>query len=267
VNAGRATIVMRPRSVRESLDLTLPFLIRIGGLRYLRLTALVLSPALALCLLVRAWLTLTWGETWLLALPLGIWLQGIFTLAAGELMFSEKLEAAVLLGRFARRAISYTGAIILTRALAVTLASTLVLGPWIWSRVLYAPEASLLEGAPAGPALARATRLGAGAGTFELLFWLAITLGFGIIGAEKLGYGLVNQLLSLDVRWGDLMEERGSLYALMGWFGAVPIAATFRFLRYIDARTRSDGWDIQVELQRVQSGGKLRRAVPLPEVR
>ena len=267
MNAGHANIVMRPRSVRESLDLTLPFLIRVGGVRYLRLAALVLTPALGVCLVARAWLELSWGETWLLALPLGIWLQGIFTLAAGELMFSERLDTPVLLGRFARRAFSYTGAIVLTRALALAIATTLVLGPWIWSRVLYTPEASLLEGASALPAMGRATRLGSGAGTFELLFWLALTLGFGIVGAENLGHGIVNQLFSLDVRWGDLMEEFGSLYALMGWFGALPVAATFRFLRYIDARTRSDGWDIQVELQRVQSGGELRRAVPLPEAR
>lgn len=267
MNAGHANIVVRPRSVRESLDLTLPFLIRVGGLGYLRLAAVVLLPALALCLFVRAWLELDWGQTWLLALPLGVWLQGIFTLAAGELMFSERLDTAVLLRRFARRVISYSWAMLLTRTLCLGLATTLVLAPWIWSRVLYTPEASLLEGASAMPALGRASRLGASAGTFELLFWLVMTLGFGIVGAENLGYGLVNQLLELDVRWGDLMEEQGSLYALMGWFGALPVAATFRFLRYIDARTRSDGWDIQIELQRVQSGGELRRAVPLAEAR
>jgi hypothetical protein len=251
MNLASANIVVRPRSTRESLDLTLPFLIRVGGLRYLSLFGLVVVPALAACLLCKRWLSLDWAQLWLLAVPLGLWLQGIFTLAAGDLMFTERLSSRAVLGKFLRRVAPYTAALLLTRALVGLAALTLVSWPWVWSRLLFAPEALLLEGASVTGTLRRAARLGEGkgAGTYELVCWMVVSLAFGVLAAEALGHGIVSYTLQLSVQWGDLGTELGSLYALSGWFAAIPVAATLRFLRYIDARTRFDAWDVQIKMQ------------------
>src|SRR6185436_18862662 len=83
VSLGNANVVLRPRSTLESLDLTLLFLTRLGGRQYLLLSALVLLPALGVCLALQLVFELAWADVWLLAVPLGLWLQGVFTLAAG----------------------------------------------------------------------------------------------------------------------------------------------------------------------------------------
>jgi len=126
-----------------------------------------------------------------------------------------------------------------------------VLFPLAWSRYAFAPEASLLEALPASRAGARAARLGHGAPNFELLLWTAFTLLFAVVAAENLGHSIVGYVLQLPVSAGSIIEDSGSAYATLGWFAAVPVCATLRFLRYIDRRTRADGWDVQIRLQHV----------------
>ena len=39
--------------------------------------------------------------------------------------------------------------------------------------------------------------------------------------------------------------------AVIGFFAALPLVATARFLSYIDGRTRQDGWDIQLRFMSI----------------
>lgn len=251
MNLGSANIVLRPRSTLESVDLTLLFLTRLGGRRYLGLCALLLPPfgACALCKFVFDW---SWPALWLLAIPLGLWLQGIFTLAAGDLMFSDQLEPRAVLRRFWAGFGAYTALLLFTRVGMGLAASTLVLWPWAWMRYTFLPEALLLEGLPSSRALARAARLmeGSAGQRFALFVTTLLMFAAGVVGAQVLGEAVVRDTLQLQLPWGNLISDGGSLYALLGWFAALPVVTTLRFLRYIDARTRADAWDVQVRLQR-----------------
>jgi hypothetical protein len=252
LNLGDANVVLRPRTTLESLDLTLRFLVRLGGRQYLRLCGWLLVPALALCLVAKFWLELDWASVWLLAVPLGLWLQGAFTLAAGDLMFAEALAPRAVLRRFRARLGAYTLSLLGTRLLMALAASTLVLWPWAWLHYTFLPEALLLEGLSPRRAQARAPRLQVG--TFGERLGLCVTqlggIGFALLAAQVLGQGIVHDTLQLQLPWGSLLDDGGSLYALAGWFAVLPLLTTLRFLRYIDARTRADAWDVQVRLQR-----------------
>jgi hypothetical protein len=116
----------------------------------------------------------------------------------------------------------------------------------------FLPEALLLEGLSSGRAAARAGRLQVGSlvERLGLCFTQIVGIGLALLAAQVLGHGIVRDTLQLQVPWGNLLEDGGSLYALAGWFVALPVLTTLRFLRYVDARTRADAWDVQVRLQR-----------------
>ncbi|MEO8185427.1 MAG: hypothetical protein ABI895_42000 [Deltaproteobacteria bacterium] len=252
MNLGNANVVLRPRGTLESLDLTLLFLTRLGGRPYGLLSALVLLPAVGVCLGLQLWFALEWANVWLIALPLGLWLQGVFTLAAGDLMFSDVLEPRSVLRRFRARLAVYSLALLGSRLLMALAAFTLLLWPWAWLRYTFIPEALLLEGLSVPGATGRAARLQVGMPVerLGLCFTMLGGLALALLGAQVLGHGIVHDTLQLQLPWGDLLQDGGSAYAVVGWFAALPVLTTLRFLRYIDARTRADAWDVQVRLQR-----------------
>jgi hypothetical protein len=131
-------------------------------------------------------------------------------------------------------------------------ASTLILWPWAWLRYTFIPEALLLEGLPVQRAGGRAARLQVGLMSERLGSFFTVLAGFAValLGAQVLGQGIVHDTLQLQLPCGDLLQDGGSAYAVVGWFAALPVLSTLRFLRYIDARTRTDAWDVQVRLQR-----------------
>jgi hypothetical protein len=52
---------------------------------------------------------------------------------------------------------------------------------------------------------------------------------------------------------GRLLEDGGSLYAVLGALSAVPLLSTLRLLAYADGRAQLDGWDIQVRFQAIRA--------------
>lgn len=254
MNLDSANVVIRPRAAPESLDLTFPFLIRVGGLAYLGLCLLVLLPALAACVGLGVWLGWREAWIWLLAVPLGVWLQGVFTLAAGELMFARRLQARSVLRSFLRRLPAYTLGLLVSRVLLLLVASTVIFAPWAWSRFLFVPEMLLLEGLPLGASIQRASRFGKLRGGFALSIWISGALTYGVLASVALVDSLLHFTLQIPefVPGSNLSLE--SLYALLGWFAMLPVVATLRFFRYVDGRTRSDGWDAQLKLQRMARG-------------
>jgi hypothetical protein len=251
MNVGSANVVLRPRSAHESFDLAVLFLIRVGGLPYLRFGVVVLVPALAACMALG--LSFDWSELtlWVLAVPLGVWLQGLFTLATGQLMFSTQLEPRSVLRSFVRRMPAYALGLLTSRVLVLLTAGTLVLAPWAWSRVLFVPEMLLLEGLSVGAAMQRSSRLGKTRGGLALALWMAGAIGYFVLGGIELGDSLVHFTLQVPEPPASNRVNLSSVYALTGWFASLPLLATLRFFRYVDGRTRSDGWDAQVKLQRM----------------
>ncbi len=136
----------------------------------------------------------------------------------------------------------------LTRLILAAGALTLVALPWAWVRVAMVHEASLLEGSNAFAATTRAWQLARGRGLdlAQMLGGLGLAMVGGIAVAELLGHGLVEVVLQLGRPLGELLEDGGSLYALVGFHAVIPYVAVARFLSYVDQRTRGDGWDIQL---------------------
>jgi hypothetical protein len=76
---------------------------------------------------------------------------------------------------------------------------------------------------------------------------------------ELLCQGLVSDVLQLGKPFGSLWADRFSPFALAGLMLSYPYAATARFLLYVDARTRSDGWDIQLRFMAIALADGERR--------
>ena len=189
----------------------------------------------------------------MVAVSLGAIVQGVFTVAVGRLLFSEELTTGRVLALFGRRLGSYLVMLFLSRAMLALAASVLIAVPLVWPRVLVVHEASLLEGASPTDAITRAGRFITGRGAIALgtiVAFLAVQAGISIT-AEFLGQGLVNEILQLGTPFGQLFKDGGSAFALAGFFLSVPYIATARFLYYVDSRTRSDGWDVQVRFMTI----------------
>lgn len=248
MNLADARVVLRPRTQAEILDLAALWCFAADRWLYARLAALVLLPSLAACVAAR-WLgEWSWVQVWSLAAALGTVSQGVFTVATSRALFQSDVGAWDVLGRFVRRLPSYLGALVVTRAILAAGAVTVVLLPSAWARVAMVHEASLLEGASPITASERAWQLARHRGTelVLLLGGLALALGGGIVALELLGHGLVELVLQLGRPFGELWEDGGSLYALVGFHCVIPYLAVARFLGYVDHRTRGDGWDIQL---------------------
>jgi hypothetical protein len=263
VNLGASAIVLRPRTLGEVLDLACRLSISLAFGLYARLSAVLLLPIFAGCLALRYALDWPWALVWAVAVVLGCVAQGAFTVAVGRLLFSEELGVGQVLGLFARRLGSYLGMLLLSRMLLALACLPLFLGlPFAWPRLVFVHEASLLEGAGAVGAIRRSDRFvaGRGATVFGALLALLLTqCGFVVVG-ELLGHGLVSEVLQLGKPFGAVLDSGGSPYALAGFLLSIPYVCTARFLEYIDARTRADGWDIQLRFMAVAASDGERRA-------
>jgi hypothetical protein len=262
MNLGASAIVLRPRTLAEVLDLACRLSISLAFGLYARLSALILLPLFAGCLALRYALDWPWAGVWVVAILTGSVVQGVFTVGVGRLLFSEELGAGKVIGLFVKRLGAYLGMHFL-RALLFGVASLPgFLGvPFLWPRLVFVHEASLLEGAGPADAIRRSNRFAGGRGPSvfgALLALLATQAGF-VVTAELLGHGLVEEVLQLGKPFGSLFEHGGSPYALAGYLLSIPYVATARFLDYIDARTRSDGWDVQLRFMAIAASDEDRR--------
>jgi hypothetical protein len=245
----RAAIVLRPRTIGEVVDLAFRLTFSLALPLYAKLSALVLLPILAGALALRYAAEWGWAAIWIFTIAASVLAQGVFTVAAGRLLFSEDLRVREVLGAYFRRLPSYFIALVCTQVLLVvaTGASFLIALPFVWPSLVFVHEASLLEGAGPIAAMQRASRFVRGRAwtTFGLLLMLLAGQGGALIIGEVLGQSLLDDVLQLGEPLGSLTDG-GSPFALLGLLVSVPFVSTARFLQYIDTRTRSDGWDIQV---------------------
>jgi len=252
VNLLAARVVLRPRSLGDVLDLTVPFCLASWRL-LARLSLTSLLPAFALCVYLQRWQGWTWPETWLLAVILGDLLEGLYTVAFGDLLFqpSEAVRGRALWGRFARRLFPYLMTLFVSRLLiAVSIATVIgaAATPFLAVHLLFVREVCLLEGAGVFASVGRASKFVHRQVSSCLGVLLAVLVAPAVmaVAAELLGDAIVSTLLQLGSPFGELFKQGGSAYALFGFFLSLPVVAAARFLKYIDVRTRKEGWDIQL---------------------
>jgi hypothetical protein len=256
MNLRSARVLLRVRGTADILDLAAPFCL--GGWRLLLpLAGLVLLPAFAACLAARTWLAWRWPWVWLLAVGLGGICQAPFTLACGELLFHQPraVKVSFILGRFVRRLPSFVSAYVLLRLIHTIAAFTLILLPFTASALFVVNEVVLLEGAGPFSAMARSGRAvrGQGVSAFGIAVALVLLPIAGALAGEITGNALVGTVLQLGEPFGTLWNSGGTPYALAGLFLTVPLSAAARFLKYIDLRTRKEGWDIQLRFIAITS--------------
>jgi hypothetical protein len=231
----------------ETLDLALPFMRQLGGRLYLWLTAVLVLPGLAAVAALHYALGLEWFWIWLIGLVMASLLEGAFTVAAGQLMFSPTVRLRDVLLQYGRS----LGALSLARGVSwlfILLSSFTIVFPLIlWIRHQFIHEVVALEGVRAR-ALDRSRRIASegGAPGAALGIWLLFGRIFMVVGAELVLGSLVDEVFELGQPLGTLWQHGGSLYALAGLFASIPFIATARFLAYVDQRTRTDAWDVQV---------------------
>jgi hypothetical protein len=247
VNLRDARIVLRPRGLSDILDLAMRACVTLHRPVFLRLTALTLVPlALALVGAHRLW-HIDWAWLWWVALVLAAPLSGLFTIAAGQLLFAEEVSVADVFRRWWRRLGALSGMLLLWRAVA---AATMILYVFALLRP-YVYEAVLLEGAGVGRAWTRAGQLarrvpGTSLALSLLLAAAPLVLGlYAMVLVEGVGRYVLMLPLPDDWTWNH------SPYLPMGVVFAVPYVACARLIGYIDARTRSEGWDVQVRFAAV----------------
>lgn len=243
----QAAIVLRPRGLFASADLGFRFLFAVRPKLWLGLSMLMFGPALLICGVLRRSFDLHWGWLWLIAIAYGSVAQGVFSAAAGLLMFERGVPMRTIVWQFLRRLPAYASLIAFSRLFSLILLPVSGLGAFLWVRWAFVHEAVLLEQAPLSRALHRASDFVRGH-LEDALLLLLVLLGLNSLlplTFEAVGHGL-EELLMLPIRDESAFEEGGSLYALLGYFASLPFCGVIRFLSYVDGRTRRDGWDIQV---------------------
>jgi len=252
MNLLAARVVLRPRSLADVLDLTIPFCLSNWRVIW-RLFVTALLPIFALCLYVRLSRHWTWQQTWLLAVLLADAVEGLFTVAYGDLLFqpSAAVRTRAVWGRFLRRLGFTIGSLIVTRAILGILSVTMIGIPvalFLGVPFMFVREVGLLEGAQVFASIGRAYRFVQRQVLSCAGLLLAAVLAPALMAcaAELLGDAIVEKMLQLGSPFGDFFKEGVSAYALFGFFLSVPVVAAARFLKYIDVRTRKEGWDIQL---------------------
>jgi len=261
MNLEAARVVLRPRSLSDIIDLAIVWQRAIGGRLFLTLGAWVLLPSLALCVGARVGLGWGWTEVWLLAATLTVLLQGVFTAACGQLMFTSDVTPRTVFSRLRPRILAYLGGSLLTGLLLSIVGWTIVGFILLWPGLIFVREVVLLEGVSATGAIRRASRVARSdwSRTLSLGLLLLTVTAACILAFEQLGGAALTFVLQVGRPLGEL-GEGGSLSALIGLHLSVPLVATTRFLAYIDGRTRQDGWDIQVRFLALVKANESREA-------
>lgn len=250
MNPTTSWVVLRPRGPLEVFDLTWRFL-RETWRPQLRLLALVWLP-LALATLPMCWFA--HGDFALLLFPLllGPWVQLPFTLLAGRLLFDRNTRVRAVLRELASRTGElFVGQIVSLAGWVVGLCGLVFLLLPIRMALQFLPEVLLLERLSISPAIRRVMRLAGsqvGAAFTSLVVHAALVLWCGVV-AETAGQALFRYVLQLGQPFGAVTGGAVTPFLLAGLLLSQPVHAVYRLLLYVDVRTRTEGWDLQVALR------------------
>jgi hypothetical protein len=242
LNPNLCRIVLRPRHPLEVLDLAC-VLVRHRWRPYAKLAAFLLGPLWLVASALVWWSdALTWPVVVGL-LVLGPLLEAPFTLMTGRLLFQDDLGVLEAVGE----TMSRLPAMLVPLVLRGTVGWT----PFVDAAMLYVTETTVLERVGSGRALQRSTLLAggnAGQAWAGALSWYVLIGWCGAVG-EMAGQGIVRDILQLGEPFGSALDFQLTPYLIGGVLLARPLHAIYRLLLYVDARTRGEGWDLQVGLR------------------
>jgi hypothetical protein len=263
MNLLAARLVLRQRSLADSLDMALPFCL--ANKRPLGVLSLVmLGPIAALLAILRVGKHWPWPTIWVVYAVAALFVEGAFTVALGELLFQPPAAVRVrsFVARFFRRVPAVVAAVVV-RQIVLAGATALLVFPvfFVAPPSIFVPEALLLEGATLGKAVTRSRALARNRLGVCLGIWLAALLlpALGAVAMDVVCNAVVGEVLQMGHPAGELFENGGSGFAALGALLAVPLAAAVRFLGYVDLRTRKEGWDIQLRFVALAEQSALHR--------
>jgi hypothetical protein len=256
VDVMHARLALRERSILDVLDLSVRFVSAHKAI-YLRTMAPVLVAAfLSSWAFARA---AGWAWGWLGAVLLSLPSQAPFTALASRLVFDDRVRArdalTSSLRAMPRLAIARLIQIV---ALSAALAFFVLPSLWVGGATLFLGEVVLLEQSTVGRSFGRAQRIAAtdvGSAIVGVALVLLVPLAAALL-TDITGRAVLEDLLEVRAP-ASLWGEGGSWLALLGFWAAVPFAATVRFLTYVNFRTRSEGWDIQTRFAALATRGPL----------
>lgn len=270
----QARVVLRPRSLDETLDLALAYARRHGR----ELARLVLPLELGLLAILVAVHALgggrsdRWGLTQAATLMLAPVLERIVTAYAGPHLFANPTTVRGALGAVARHpAATLASAVLVPLPLLLPLigavdeeqqqvflglAAVLYLfWPFGLAQSLYRVPVQVLEQLRGPRARKRATGL-VGPRFGRALAFVVLTGGLRLfaMGVFEMASKLVLlDLLQLPIAIDRFTTDGGSWATIVGYLAVAPLIALARLFDYVDARTRREGWDIQVRFRAIEA--------------
>lgn len=241
----RARVSLRERTLIDVVDLSVRFC-GAHARAYGIVTLGILAPA---CVVSWAVARLGgWWIGWTAAVVIAAFAEVPFLVLASRLLFEERAPIGTVL-RQSSAALPRVAAGLLAELLLLALSAAFLGIPWLFfgPALLFLVEVLVLEKARTTEGYRRTLRIGMA--HFGAAMAAAILVGVLRVGgplvADVAGRELLERVLEIRAP-RPAWEAGGSALALFGWWAAVPLVATVRFFEYIDCRTRSEGWDIQM---------------------
>lgn len=265
---------LRPRTLDETLDLTLMYAVTFRR-DFLRLMAWLVLPLTVLLMLLKLGVGLEWNIIAVITIVCAPMLERVMTAYAGEHLFGNTPSPRSALNiAFKRPQLAALGAFIVPLPLIPILLSSyddfwVVLGmlaavfwPFALAQAVYFTQVVLLEKLPARDAYRRASALVAARYARSIGFVAASFTGrlLCVIGAELIARFVVTTVLQLGEPIDTIIDNQGSWPAVIGYLLAAPMIGLARLFDYIDARTRREGWDIQIRFRAIDAKAKAERA-------
>lgn len=258
-------VVLRPRTLDEVLDLAMAYG-RTHKRDIGRLMLALVIPAMAITAAAQLAFELSWLQTWMVVLVITPLIERVaITYTSRHLFGNAPRVRSAVLGAARRPITALFAALIIPLPIliglladfeATALGFAILIGmfwPFALAWTVYLSIVLNLEGLPFSKATRRSGMLVSYRFGRAIGFVLVTALMRGIaavVGDLTLRF-LVGFVLQLGEPFDTLFENQGSWASIAGYYLVAPYVAVARLFDYVDARTRLEGWDIQVRFKAV----------------
>jgi hypothetical protein len=262
-----ARVVLRPRTLDETLDLALTYM-RLSAKDFGKLIAVVVGVASVIMIAIGVAFDLTIWQRLAVAMWLSPFVEQIATVYGGRHLFQSEPKIRPAIGAIMKRfpRVFFTSAMLTlpwTPMLLTNFKDPVWIGigatlgtfwPFLVASQAYRSEVSLLE---------QLSMKRAGQRTKTLIAYrYARALGMVVVSTivrAAVGGGVeltTAFILGMVLQFGNVSDSIGGWPAVVGYLLAGPYVAIARMFDYVDARTRREGWDIQVRFNAIAQAAR-----------